>query len=191
MNICVYGASSNLIDPKFIADGETLGAKMAQRGIGLVFGGGASGMMGAAARGIKANNGYIIGIAPSFFNVDGVLFDKCDEYYFPNTMRERKAMMEEKSDGFIITVGGVGTFDEFFDIITLKQLRRIDKPIVILNTDGYYDPMLAMLQNAVDKNFMKQHTIELVFVTDDVDAALDYIQNYKPSTDDITQFRNL
>ena len=94
MNICVYGASSDLIDKEFINQGEILGEKMADRGHSLVFGGGAHGLMGAVARGVSRGNGNIIGIAPSFFNVDGVLYDKCSDFIYTETMRERKQTME-------------------------------------------------------------------------------------------------
>ena len=102
MNICVYGASSNAIDKKYIKACEKLGAEMARRSVGLVFGGGAAGAMGACARGEKSLNGKITGVAPSFFNVDGVLFEGCTDFITTETMRERKQTMEELSDGFIM-----------------------------------------------------------------------------------------
>ena len=107
--------------------------------MGLVFGGGAQGMMGAAARGVRDGGGSIIGVAPDFFDVDGVLFPDCTEFIYTKTMRERKQILEDSSDAFIITPGGFGTLDEFFEILTLKQLERHNKAIVVLNVAGYYD----------------------------------------------------
>ena len=156
MNICVYGASSNEIDKSFIEKTEELGAVMAERGHGLVFGGGAKGLMGAAARGVFSGKGKIIGIAPSFFNVDGILFEHCDEFIYPETMRERKRVMEEKSDAFIVTPGGIGTFDEFFEILTLRSLGRHTKAIAVYNIDGYYNALEDLLDNAVKGGFMKK-----------------------------------
>ena len=133
MNICVYGASSDAIDPRFLAAGEALGREMARRGHGLIFGGGGHGLMGAVARGMTQGGGSITGIAPRFFNVDGVLYDGCTEFLYTETMRERKALMESKADAFVMTPGGIGTYEEFFEILTLRQLgqhhrRQLDKP---------------------------------------------------------------
>lgn len=189
MRICVYGAASNEIDPSYIEAGEQLGKAMAARGHRLVFGAGCSGMMGAVARGTTEAKGYMIGIVPSFFNVDGVLYDKCDELIYTETMRERKQLMEDSADAFVMTAGGIGTFEEFFEILTLKQLDRHDKPIVILNTNGYYDRMFAMLDYTVAENFAKEKTKELYFVTEDIDAALDYIENYRAQGIDVTEHR--
>ena len=109
MNICIYGASSNIIDDVYIKDGESLGSIIAKRGHGIVYGGGAEGMIGAVARGVSQENGSIIGIAPSFFKVDGVLYDKCTEFIYTDTMRNRKEKMELLSDAFLVTPGGIGT----------------------------------------------------------------------------------
>jgi uncharacterized protein (TIGR00730 family) len=117
-----------------MSETQELGRVLAQKGYTLVFGGGAQGLMGAAARGFKEMNGRIIGIAPTFFmNVDGVLYDQCSQFIYTETMRERKQLMEEHSDAFLVTPGGIGTFEEFFEILTLKQLGRHTKPILIYN----------------------------------------------------------
>ncbi len=191
MNICVYGASSNAIDKRFITATEELGRKMAQRGHTLVFGGGAGGMMGAAARGVYEKGGTIIGIAPSFFNVDGVLFEHCTEMHSPDTMRERKKLLEEKSDAFIVSPGGIGTFDEFFEILTLKQLGRHTKAIAIFNVNGYYDNMIALLQNTAKEGFMRGKCMELFKVFDDADALLDYLETYVPEEIDIVKLKKI
>ena len=103
------------------------------RGHSLVYGGGAKGLMGAAARGVKRQGGHILGIAPSFFNVDGELFEDCDEFLYPDTMRERKKLLEEKSDAFVILPGGIGTCNEFFETLVLRSLGRLAKPIALFN----------------------------------------------------------
>lgn len=178
MNICVYGASSDAIDKKYIKAGEKLGEEMARRGHSLIFGGGACGLMGAVARGMSRGNGKIIGIAPSFFNVDGVLYDKCDEFIYTETMRERKQLMEDKSDAFIMTPGGIGTFEEFFEIFTLKQLGRLKKAIAVLNTGGYYDAFSDLMQRTADEHFMQPKSLTLYSLFEDCDALLDYIETY-------------
>ena len=128
MNICVYGAASKNIDPKYTDAGYDLGLKLAKRGHGLVFGGGNGGMMGAVARGAHDGGAHIIGIAPSFFNIDGVLYPHSDEIIYTETMRQRKQKMEDMSGAFIVTPGGIGTFEEFFEILTLKQLAQVIHP---------------------------------------------------------------
>ena len=191
MNICVYGAASKNIDPKYTDAGYDLGLKLAKRGHGLVFGGGNGGMMGAVARGAHDGGAHIIGIAPSFFNIDGVLYPLSDEVIYTETMRQRKQKMEDMSGAFIVTPGGIGTFEEFFEILTLKQLARTDKPLVILNTAGYYDSMLMMMRHSIENNFLTASTMGLIFVADTPDEALDYIADYRSQEVDIKKLRNV
>lgn len=191
MNICVYGAASKNIDPKYTDAGYDLGLKLAKRGHGLVFGGGNGGMMGAVARGAHDGGAHITGIAPSFFNIDGVLYPHSDEIIYTETMRQRKQKMEDMSGAFIVTPGGIGTFEEFFEILTLKQLARTDKPLVILNTAGYYDSMLMMMRHSIENNFLTASTMGLIFVADTPDDALDYIADYRSQEVDIKKLRNV
>ena len=178
MNICVYGASSSTIDKIYIQEVERLGEVIAERGHGVVFGGGASGCMGAAARGARRRGGAVLGVAPTFFNVDGVLFPDCTDFISTETMRERKYYLEEKSDGFVISPGGIGTFDEFFEILTLKQLARHNKPIVIFNVNGYYDSILRMMEESIEKDFVQEGVRELYTVLDDAEQVVRYIEEY-------------
>lgn len=189
MKICVYGSSSDLIDREYIERTEELGRKMAMRKIGLVFGGGACGLMGAAARGVYSGGGEIIGVAPTFFQVDGVLFKKCSEFIYTETMRERKQIMEDKSDAFIMTPGGIGTYEEFFEMFTLKQLGRHNKPIAIFNIKGYYDEMLTMLEKTVKGNFMREESLNLYKAFTDIDEMLDYIENYNEDAKSIEELK--
>lgn len=191
MNICVYGASSNLIDKSYIEATEKLGKKIAQRGHSLVYGAGAEGVMGAAARGAASENGNIIGIAPTFFNVDGMLYDNCTELIRTDTMRNRKELMENRSDAFIMAPGGIGTFDEFFEIMTLKQLSRHSKALVIFNVNGYFDDLLNFMEHAMSENFIKRECEELYEVFDNEDELLDYIEAYKPIDLNILRFKNI
>lgn len=177
MNICLYGASSSSVAKAYINPTEALGEKMADRGHTLIFGGGAAGLMGAAARGAYSHGGKIIGVVPSFLNVDGILFNNCDELIFTDTMRERKQLMEEKSDAFVMTPGGLGTFDEFFEILTLKQLGRHSKPIAVFNINGYFDSLIAQINNAVYKQFMTPEALELCLFTDNADKLINYLED--------------
>lgn len=166
MNICVYGGSSNSVGAEYIEAGIQLGRVLAERDHGLVFGGGAGGLMGAAARGAYSVQGKITGVAPTFFNVDGVLFKECTEFVFTETMRQRKEKMEELSDAFVVLPGGIGTLDEFFEIFTLKQLGRHGKPVGILNTGGYYDGLLALLDKMSSEGFMLPECRDMLAVSD-------------------------
>lgn len=153
MTICVFGAASDGIDEVYIKSAEELGEKMAQSGHALLFGGGATGVMGAAARGVHRGGGHIIGIAPRFFDKPGVLFPDCDELIFTDTMHQRKTIMEDKSDGFIIAPGGIGTLDEFFQVLTLRSLGQHGKPVAVFNPNGYYDELLAFLKKMEAQRF--------------------------------------
>ena len=185
MNICIYGASSRKLAKEYYDAAEALGALMARQGHTLVFGGGQEGIMGAVARGAHAHGGKIIGIAPRFFDRPGILFEECTEFIYTDTMRERKALMEEHSEAFMVLPGGIGTYEEFFEMLTLKQLGRHNKPMVMLNTRGYYNPMAAMLQNTVDEGFMSADCLELYGVCNSPEEALDYILNAKLVTGSI------
>ena len=191
MNICIYGSASNEIDKKYIEQTELLSKTLAKRGHSLVFGGGANGLMGAAARGFFSENAKIVGVVPKFFNVDGLLFENCDEMIRTNTMRQRKQIMDDRADAFITTPGGIGTFEEFFEIITLKQLGQSKKPLVLFNIDGYFDPLRAMLENCVKGNFMPQATVDLCFFCDSIDEIINYIENYTAEEFNILKFRSI
>ena len=188
MKICVYGAASSLIEQSYIDAGVELGKKMAKKNMDLVFGGGRNGMMGAVARGEIEEGGEVIGIAPAFFEESNaeVSFENCTEFIRTDTMRERKRLLEEKSDAFIITPGGIGTFDEFFEILTLKQLGRHNKPICIFNINGYYNNMSAMMQVCVDEKFITDDCRNLCRVFRNIDSMLEYIENYKPEDIDVS-----
>ena len=191
MNICVYGAASSKIDDSFKEAGIKLGKKMAKRNIGLVFGGGRNGMMGAVAEGIAAENGYILGISPAFFEQSNaeISFPHCTEFIHTETMRERKRLLDESSDAFIVSPGGIGTFDEFFEILTLKQLGRHNKAIVIFNIDGYFDNMIKMMEYSIEKRFITTDCVDLYKVTNTVEETLEYIENYDPTDIDLSKVK--
>ncbi len=189
MKICIYGAASNLIDEVYIRAGEDLGSELARASIGVVFGGGANGMMGAVARGVKSENGTLTGVSPSFFKVDGVLYDKCDDMIYTETMRERKKLLNELSDGFIVTPGGIGTLDEFFEIMTLKQLNCHSKPVVIYNVNGFYNPMIDMLKISIEQKFIKPDNLKLFYITDNPNKVVEYLKSFSEKNDGVNTYR--
>lgn len=182
MNICVFGSSSEHIDKIYLESAKNLGKFLAEKNYGVIFGAGKYGVMGETAKGVSEKNGVLIGVSPRFFIEDDVIYDKCTELIFTDTMRERKAIMEEKADAFVICAGGIGTFEEFFEVITLKQLNRHNKPIIIYNINGYYNPLIAMLQNAVDQKFMSAFCNKLYTVAENEQEIIEQIEKYVPFT---------
>ena len=185
MRVCVYGASSSRLEKIYYDECEKLGSLLAQSGHGIVFGGGREGLMGAIARGAHSEGGEIIGIAPKFFDEPGILYEHCTELLFTETMRDRKRLMEERSDACIVLPGGIGTFEEFFEILTLKQLGQSDRAIVMLNTADYYAPLQALLESTAERKFMSGDCLKLYAVADTPEKALDYIDSYTPRTGSI------
>lgn len=178
MRICVFGAASPTIDPEYIQKVELLGEEMAKRGHSLVFGAGGNGLMGAAARGVHKGGGYVLGVIPKFFEEEGVetIYDKCDKLIFTETMRQRKQTMEDNADAFIVAPGGIGTFEEHFEILTSKQLCRHNKPIVLYNVKGYYNELEEVMRQAMKKNFIRENCADLYRLTDDLDELFSYIE---------------
>lgn len=191
MNICMYGASSTDLEKIYYDAAEHLGRRIAVRGHGLVFGGGAQGLMGAAARGVSSCGGYSLGIAPRFFDKPDILYKECSEFIFTDTMRERKELMENLSDAFIMAPGGIGTYEEFFEVLTLKQLGQLNKPIAVFNVNGYFDLLLGLLEDTVSKGFMKSSCLGIFGAFDDADEMLDYIERELVSPLDLSHLKNI
>ena len=180
--ICVFGSSSERIDRIYLDVAEELGRFLAEKGCGVIYGAGKYGVMGAVARGVRQKNGELLGVCPDFFIKMDVLTKDYGELVFTKTMRERKAIMEDRADAFIVCPGGIGTLEEFFEIITLKQLGQHQKPIVILNTLGFYDPMLNMLEQSVAQSFMSDHVHKLYTVSNSIEEAWEHLENYRAFT---------
>ena len=182
MRICVFGAASAHIDNKYINEVEELCKELASHGHSLVFGAGATGLMGAAARGFKAGKGYIHGVIPKFFLEEGVeaIFTDCEKMTYTETMAERKKAMEDDAEAFIIAPGGVGTFEEFFEVLTLKQLGRHEKAIVVFNIDGYYDELEKFMATAIDRKFVTGKCNLLYTCFSKREEVIKYLEDYKP-----------
>ena len=179
MEICVFGAASVLIDKKYLVEVEKMGEYLAKRGHNLVFGAGGTGCMGAASRGFKKGGGTIHGVVPSFFkeDLDEFVNWECDKMTLTETMRERKGIMEDEADAFIITPGGIGTFEEFFEILTLKQLGRLKKPIAVFNVFGYYDSLNDAIEHSISTGFIKPTCRELFKSFDNIEEMAQYVEN--------------
>jgi uncharacterized protein (TIGR00730 family) len=153
VRVCVYCGSSNGDDPKFVATAREFGAALARAGIGVVFGGGRVGLMGALADAALAAGGEVIGVIPQFLE-DREIAHRGVELRIVESMHERKQLMAELSDAFVALPGGFGTFEEFFEIVTWVQLGLIGARCILVNLDGYYDPLLALIDRAVADGFV-------------------------------------
>lgn len=192
MKVCVFGAASNEINKDYITIVEEFGEAMAKRGHSLVFGAGYNGLMGACARGVTKQNGEILGVVPSFFQEEKIeqLYDKCDKIIYTETMSQRKAIMEDEADAFVIVPGGIGTYEEFFEVLTLKQLARHTKPIAIYNINNYYDNLNALLKVSFDEGFIRNDCRKLFFLSKDPEEILNYIENDKREKIDLHVLKN-
>lgn len=160
MRVCIYASASDKIAEKYITTVELLGESLAKKGYSLIYGGGGSGLMGAAARGFRKGGGEVIGVVPTFMDKFEPIFDDCTEVIRTDDMAERKKIMEDGCDEFIIVPGGIGTFDEFFQALTLRELERHNKHIVIYNIDGYYTKLLEYLEDCIKNGFVKEKVLE-------------------------------
>ena len=154
-NVCVFCASSANIDERYLADARELGNLLAQEGWRCVNGGGAVGLMGAVTDGTLDAGGEVTGVIPKFMVDNGWCYDRLMDVVVTADMHQRKQMMSNMADAVIALPGGVGTLEELLETLTWRQLGLVKVPIIILNTLGYYDPLLAMLRHAIDEGFMK------------------------------------
>jgi uncharacterized protein (TIGR00730 family) len=174
VRVCVYCGSSAGNDPRFAAVARDFGAMLARAGIGVVYGGGRVGLMGAVADAALEAGGEVIGVIPRFLEEREVAHRGVD-LRVVESMHERKQLMSELSDAFVALPGGFGTFEEFFEIVTWVQLRLIDAPCIIANVDGYYDALVALIDGAVENGFINaanRAIVESYASLDDVIARL-------------------
>lgn len=175
MRIAVYCASSTKIHPDFFAAARAVGEGLAQRGIGLINGAGHMGLMGASSDACLAAGGEVTGVIPSFMVEQGWHHEGLTQLIETSDMHERKQTIANMSDGCIALPGGCGTLEELMEVITWKQLGLYLKPIVILNTRGYYDPLLQQLQRGIDEHFMGPRHAEIWRVAQTAEEAIDLV----------------
>ena len=154
-NVCVFCASSANIDERYLADAHQLGTLLAQGGWRCVNGGGAVGLMGAVTDGTLDAGGEVTGVIPKFMVDNGWCYDRLSDVVVTADMHQRKQIMSDMADAVIALPGGVGTLEELLETLTWRQLGLVKVPVIILNTLGYYDPLLAMLRHSIDEGFMK------------------------------------
>ncbi len=160
-NVCVFCASSARIDSRYLEAARELGQLLAQQGWRCVNGGGAVGLMGAVTDGALDASGQVTGVIPKFMVDNGWCYDRLEDVVITADMHQRKHMMSEMADAVIAMPGGVGTLEELLETLTWRQLGLVKVPVIILNTMGYFDPLLAMLRHAIDEGFMKTSHAQL------------------------------
>src|SRR4029079_9571173 len=178
--ITVYCSSSKSLASVYYDAGRELGRAIAENGWKLVYGGNNIGLMGVLADAVRDGGGKVVGITPKLFFDQGLDDKACDELVVTDGMRDRKAILEERGEAFIAMPGGLGTFEEIFEIIVGKQLGFHNKPIVLLNINGYWSPLLELIDRAIDQNFIKPKARELFYVTSTVADAMTHLRTYKP-----------
>jgi len=179
-SICVFCASSESVDDLFKDIALELGRELGRRGIDLVYGGASIGLMGCLARGVHEEKGKVIGVLPEFFKTKDIEYSEADELIVTKNMRERKAVMDKRSDAFIVLPGGIGTLEEAMEILSMRQLRLTDKPLVFINTQGFYEGLRAIFEEMVDLKFAKHNVMDMYAMVPNPQSALEYLGSYIP-----------
>ncbi len=171
--ITVYCSSSTFIDPDFHQPAIDVGRELAQRKLTLVYGGGSVGLMGEIARACRNAGGRVVGVITRKLVAMEKADHQCDELIIVDTMRERKRLLAERGDAFLILPGGVGTYEEFFEILVGRHLEEHAKPIGVVNSRGYYNPLIAMIEHGIEHRFIPQAMREKFFIEPQPDIVID------------------
>lgn len=176
--ICVFSSSSNFLNQIYYDDAEKLGELLGQNGYDIVYGGSTLGMMWKCAQAVKKSGGKIYGVMPQRLVDMGCRTDNCDKFYLSSGMRDRKAKMDEISDAVVALAGGFGTLEELSEMIVQKQLGYNKKPIVLLNTNGFYDKLTEFFDNIVAENFANEKSKCLYKIVNTPYEVIEYINSY-------------
>ena len=178
--VCVYCGSSDVIRAPYLEAARGMGRELAARGLTLVYGAGGTGMMGALADACLEAGGRVIGVIPKIFNTHRLAHKGLSELHVAEDMHARKAQMAELADAFVALPGGLGTFDELFEILTWAQIGLHAKPIGVLNVNGYFEPLLKLVEGAQRDGFMYVEHQALLIAEDSAAALLDRMHAYEP-----------
>jgi uncharacterized protein (TIGR00730 family) len=171
VNVCVFCSSGAGVEPAYLELAAAVGARLAADGHGLVSGGGRVSMMGALARAARAGGAHTVGVIPQHLMAYEVADVDADELIVVDTMRERKRIMDERSDAFLALPGGIGTLEELFEVWTARSLDMHAKPVVVLDPDGFYDPLWAYLNGLADRGFVRATALDALGRATTVDDA--------------------
>lgn len=178
--ICVFSGSSQRVAEVYFAAAAELGRLIGARGWEMVFGGGTIGLMGAAARGVHEAGGRVTAVIPTRLNRNGVVYATADDIIVTETLRERKAIMDERADAFVALPGGFGTLEEVAEVLTLKQLGYHNRPVVFLDTEGFYEPLIEFFHHQVRDRFVRAEHHALYHVSDTPAEVMAYLDSYTP-----------
>jgi uncharacterized protein (TIGR00730 family) len=179
MRLCVYCSSSSSVAECYKEAARELGRLIAAHHHELIYGAGNIGLMGELASAVNAGGGRVVGVIPRRLAEYGLGYDLADEMIVTETMAERKSMMESRAEAFVGLPGGIGTLEELLQVLTLKQLRYLSAPVVILNTAGFYDHLLIHMQRLVDEAFMCGEFLNLYHVSMNPAEAIAFIETYR------------
>lgn len=178
--ICVYCSSSEALAPSYFTAATEFGALLAQKNYTLIYGGGRIGLMGAVARAVHQYGGRVIGVIPKSLQDKEVGYNDADELIITKDLRDRKAIMEARADAFVALPGGFGTLEEIFEILTLKQLQFHTKPILLVNTNRFYDRIVALCEHIYAERFAKPDSRLLYYLAPDPASVFSHLENYAP-----------
>ncbi|WZO96450.1 TIGR00730 family Rossman fold protein [Isosphaeraceae bacterium EP7] len=179
-HICVFCGSSRGANPAFVEAARAVGTSLATRGIGLVYGGGRVGLMGEVADATLTAGGRVVGVIPEALSLKEISHEGLTELHVVRGMHERKALMAARPSAFLTLPGGIGTYEEFFEILTWAALGLHRRPIAVLNIAGYFDPLLALLDAAVDQRFLRPEHRRQILVLSDPHDAVDQLLTHVP-----------
>ena len=178
-SLTVYCASSTQLEPAFHRAADLVGKGLASRGLSLVYGGGCIGLMGEVATSAAKGGALVTGVITHKLVEHEQANNECDELIVVDTMQERRTIMMDRGEGYLVLPGGVGTYEEFFEVLVGRQLGDHTKPIGIVNVNGYFDPLGDMLEHGIEHQFIRPALRELLFIDPCPDAVLDYIVEHK------------
>ncbi|RMI20263.1 MAG: TIGR00730 family Rossman fold protein [Calditrichaeota bacterium] len=178
--ICVFAASSNRMDPAYFTTAHQLGVEIARRGYELIFGGGEIGLMGAVAAAVKKHGGRVVGVIPEALRLPGIAYEEADELIVTPTMHQRKAIMIERADAFLVLPGSFGTLEEALEVLTLKQLGYHNKPVVFLNLRQFYQPLIHLFEHLYREQAAREDHRKLYFFASEIEDAFTYLDGYRP-----------
>lgn len=187
-SVAVYCSASSAIEEHFAEAARVIGKALGQSGVQMVFGGGAVGLMGVAARSCKDHGGRVIGVTTTKLDALEGGWAGCDELQVVEAMPERRSRMMDLADAFVILPGGLGTYEEFFEVVVGRQLGDHSKPIVIVNHDHFYDPMIAMIEHGIARKFIAPAIREALVVVDDAADALPALLAHQPREHNPAEF---
>lgn len=183
--VCVFASSSNFLDEVYYEDAKELGKLLGQNNYDIVYGGSNLGLMWACASQVKEHGGKITGIMPEKLHNLGVFTEGCDEFIITAGMRERKAKIDEISEAVIALAGGFGTLEELSEMIVQKQLGYNKKPIIILNTNGFYNKLNEFFEEIIEQKFANKNMRKIYYIAQTPAEAIEYLKNYEPSSLDV------